>query len=715
METRRSVFVVPKMCCPVEEQLIRNRFKTMKGVKELAFDLMNQRVTVTHQVAEGEVLAALNGLGMEPRLEAAPAPADHAEAHGSRRALIASGIAAFAAEVVAWSTGRENSVVVIALAVVSIALGGRATLQKGLLALRNRTLNINFLMTIAVVGAMVIGQWPEAAMVTFLFALAEEIEGYSLGRARHAIRALMAMAPEKALIRDERGQWQEVDVSTVVVGATVRVRPGERVALDGVVTSGASSVNQAPITGESVPFEKSIGDPVFAGTINERGSFEFEVTANRGNTTLARIVRSVQEAQAQRAPTQRFVDRFAYFYTPAVVVVALLVATVPPLAFGLPWEPWLYKALVLLVIACPCALVISTPVTVVSGLAAAAKHGLLIKGGVYLEEGRRLKVIALDKTGTLTHGRPQVTDIVPFGEWSRDEVLKLAASIDTHSEHPVASAIVAAWTGALDPVGAFESIPGRGVQANIAGLRYSVGNHRLAEEMGVCAPQVEAELRRLEAEGKTCVIVASATEALGIIAVADTLRDISVEAVREMHELGLRTVMLTGDNQTTGEVIGRQAGIDDVRGNLLPEDKLKVIEELRAQYGHVGMVGDGVNDAPALAKADVGFAMGAAGTDTALETADVALMKDDLRRLPLFLHLSRKTSKVLAQNITVSIGIKVVFFALALADMAVLWMAVFADLGASLLVVANGLSLLRWRAPAEPPNTDSPPALATPD
>ncbi len=725
--TARSVFHIAKMDCPTEEQLIRKRLESMPGIERLDFNLMEQELAVTHRGAnEQAVLRALESLGMEPELRTPASLTDRAaESRTPTGAapitpawlpMAVAGVASVAAEVVAWTTREENSLPVIGLALVALVAGGREPLRKGLVALRNRTINMNLLMTIAVVGAVVIGQWPEAAMVTFLFGLAEMIEGYSLERARNAIRALMELTPETASVRGQNGEWQEVAAASVQVGQIVRVRPGERLPLDGKVTTGRSSVNQAPITGESMPVEKAVGDPVFAGTINERGSFEFEVTANRGNTTLDRIVRAVQEAQGQRAPTQRFVDQFAQYYTPSVVVLAVLVAALPPLLFGQPFYPWLYKALVLLVIACPCALVISTPVTVVSGLAAAARHGMLVKGGVYLEEGRKLKAVALDKTGTLTHGKPVVTDVVPLNGQAEDRLLQLAASLDAHSEHPVASAIVARWTGAdltpagttaparldsversgeLLPVADFESITGRGVKGRIAGECYFVGNHRLANELGVCGPHVDRVLERLEAEGKTTVVLASEREALGVLGVADTLRETSVAAVRELHDLGVRTVMLTGDNQTTAGAIARRVGIDDARGNLLPEDKLTAIGELLEQYGDVGMVGDGINDAPALAKASVGFAMGAAGTDTALETADVALMEDDLRKLPEFLRLSRQTARVLTQNIVVSLGIKVVFFVLAMAGVATLWMAVFADMGASLLVVFNGLRLLR--------------------
>jgi Cd2+/Zn2+-exporting ATPase len=637
---------------------------------------------------------------------------DHGAASKRDKVLLAlSGVAAVGAEVVAWSSGQEQSWPVITLALFAIAAGGRETIRKGFVALKNFTLNINFLMMLAVAGAMLIGQWPEAAMVTFLFALAEMIEGYSLDRARNAIQSLMAMTPETAEARNDDGSWQQTPATRVLVGQIVRVRPGERVPLDGVLTSGSSSVNQAPITGESMPVEKKIGDQVFAGTVNERGTFEFRVTAKASNTTLARIIKTVQEAQSERAPTQRFIDNFAKYYTPAVVLFAILVAAIPPLVFHLPFEGWLYKSLVMLVIACPCALVISTPVTVVSGLAAAAKQGVLIKGGVYLEEGRNLKIIALDKTGTLTHGKPQVTDVIALNGQSRDEILQLAATLDAPSEHPVASAIVAAWTGKheigktdeavqksgdLLEVHNFHSITGRGVQGEINGKKYFIGNHRLAEENKVCGVHVEEVLDRLEADGKTTVVLSTDKESIAVLGVADTLRDTSIEAVKEMHDMGVRTVVLTGDNQKTAEAIARRVGIDDARGDLLPEDKLAAIAVLLEKHGGVGMVGDGINDAPALAKATMGFAMGAAGTDTAIETADVALMQDDLRKLPLFLRLSRKTSQILVQNIALAIGIKLVFFILALAGHATLWMAVFADMGASLLVVFNGLRLLHF-------------------
>lgn len=708
-----STFIIRNMDCPTEEALIRKRLGAVQGIGDLAFNLMDRRLTVAHTLDDEQPIHdALREIGMKavPAPQAQPDACSNCETDTpmvSRKIWVmmaVSGVAALAAEILAWTGTAENSPAVIALALFSIATGGFSTLKKGWIALKTFTLNMNFLMSVAMIGAIIIGEWPEAAVVIFLFALAELIETLSLERAKNAIRGLMAMTPETTTVRLDSGEWREVAAADVQVGQTARVKPGERIPLDGVVTAGGSSVNQAPITGESIPVMKAAGDPVFAGTLNERGMLEFRVTANKGNTALARIIRSVQEAQGQRAPTQRFVDQFARYYTPAVVVFAVLVAVVPPFLFGAAFEPWFYKALVMLVIACPCALVISTPVTVVSGLAAAARQGILVKGGVHLENGRLIKVVAMDKTGTLTHGKPVVTDVIPLVEWPTDTLLQLAASVDAHSEHPIATAITSAWQTpagvnaterSLLPVISFESLTGRGAKAVIDGQLYYVGNHRQMEELGICGPHVETVLNRLEEQGKTAVVLSTVSNALCVIGVADTVRGHSAEAIRQLHAHGVVSVMLTGDNQTTANAIAAQVGIDDARGNLLPEDKLAVIDDLIRRYGKVGMVGDGINDAPALAKASIGFAMGVAGTDTAIETADVALMDDDLRKLPHFIQLSRDTSRVLRQNITLAIGIKAMFFVLALAGKATLWMAVFADMGASLVVVFNGMRLLQ--------------------
>ncbi|HHI9482626.1 TPA: heavy metal translocating P-type ATPase, partial [Legionella anisa] len=560
-------------------------------------------------------------------------------------------------------------------------------------------MNINSLMLIAIVGAVFIGAWPEAAMVTVLFALAERIERYSLDKARLAIRSLMQIAPEDALIKQDNGQWLSLPIEKVQPGAVFKVKPGERIPLDGVVVSGQSTVNQAPITGESMPVSKQVNDDVFAGTLNEHGVLEVKVTKASGDTLLAKIGKAIEQAQAERAPTQRFVDQFARYYTPIMVLIAVFIALIPPLALGYPFYDWLYKALTLLVIACPCALVISTPVTVVSGLASAAKHGLLIKGGSYLETGYRLKLIALDKTGTLTEGKPVVTDFIVYDKSKTEqELLLLAASLDSHSEHPVAHALVSYWqqeqpNTTLLEVEQFSALPGRGVKGLVQQKQYFVGNHQLAEDNRVCSPEIEQILKQLEEEGKTTVILSNTTTVLALFAVADTLRKTSQWAISKLHEQGIKTAMLTGDNAVTARAIAKQVGIDEVKANVLPTDKLQAINHLLEQYKNVGMVGDGINDAPALAKASISFAMGK-GTDTALETADVALMNDNLAMLPLYIELSRNTARILRQNISLSIAIKGVFFILALAGVATLWMAVFADMGASLMVVANGLRLL---------------------
>ncbi|WP_430407465.1 heavy metal translocating P-type ATPase [Hydrogenophaga sp.] len=699
-----SVYRIENMDCPTEEGLIREKLQHMPGVQSLDFNLMQRKLTVSHTVPVADLESALHSIGMKAvpdagaDIEESPKPSVSKRQWGL---MAIAGVSATVAEVIAFSTGNDSAWPVIALALVSIATGGWPTYKKGWLALRSGILNINALMSIAVTGAILIGQWPEAAMVMFLFALAEVIEVLSLDRARNAIRGLLAMAPEQATVQQPDGSWLEVPAKTVAVGQPVRVRPGERIPLDGILESGQSAVNQAPITGESIPVAKAAGDTVFAGTINETGSFVYRVTAEATHSTLARIIKAVEEAQGSRAPTQRFIDQFAKVYTPAVFAVALAVMLVPPLFFGGAWMDWVYKALVLLVIACPCALVISTPVTVVSGLAAAARRGILIKGGAYLEQGRQLRSLALDKTGTITQGKPVVTDVVRIAS-DEGEALRLAASLAARSDHPVSGAVAAHWRDkrgqALAEVDDFESLTGRGVKGRVAGQWYYLGSHRLLQELGIGSAPAETALKKLEGEGKTAIAIASQNEALAVIGVADTVRDSSREAIGELHALGVRTVMLTGDNQQTASVIARDVGIDDARGGLLPQDKLKAIDAELAAHGTVGMVGDGINDAPALAKSSIGFAMGAAGTDTAIETADVALMDDDLRKIPQFIRLSRKTGAILKQNIALALGIKAVFLVLAMTGTATLWMAVFADMGASLLVVFNGLRLLKTRS-----------------
>jgi len=548
-----------------------------------------------------------------------------------------------------------------------------------------------------VTGAFAIGQWPEAAMVMALYAIAELIEARSVDRARNAIKGLLDMTPEKTEVRQADGSWVECLVKTVSIGTTIRVKPGARVPLDGVIVTGTTSVDQSPVTGESIPVDKTIGDIVFAGTINTTGMFELRVSAMATGTLLARIIYAVEQAQGSRAPIQQFVDRFASIYTPAVFALALAVGLLTPWLLDWTWMHAAYTALVLLVIACPCALVISTPVTLVSGLAAAARRGILIKGGIHLEGARRIKAIALDKTGTITSGKPKLvaTEVLP-GVQDGAQVLHWASDLAGHSDHPVSRAIAQGIGGRGNGrLRGFSAFPGRGVEANADGLVLILGNHRLMEDRGLCSPLIEARLAEHEAQGRTVTMLASNTQVLAIFAVADTIKESSRQAIAELHGLGVTSVMLTGDNVATAKAIAKQAGIDDARGNLLPEDKLAAIAEMQKQYGYVAMTGDGINDAPALARANIGFAMGGAGTDTALEASDVVIMNDDLRRIPEAIRLSQRTHAILWQNITLALGIKALFVLLALFGGATMWMAVFADMGASLLVVFNGLRVLR--------------------
>ncbi|GAB3265982.1 HAD family hydrolase [Chitinimonas naiadis] len=693
----RSRIRIAQMDCPTEETLIRKKLGAMGEVQSMDFNLMQRMLTVIHtQDSLPQVEAAIRTLGMTPEAEgeaASEAPA--AEAQVKWWLLGLSGALAIGSEAASWA---QLSVWLSAiLAVAAIAACGIGTYKKGWIALKNRELNINALMTIAVTGALLIGQWPEAAMVMLLFTVAELIEAKSLDRARNAVRGLMQLTPELATVKQADGSWLAVEAKSVALESVVRVKPGERIALDGILITGQSTVDQAPITGESLPADKTVGDTVFAGTINQAGSFEYRVTAAANRSTLARIIHAIEEAQGSRAPTQRFVDQFAKIYTPLVFVIALGVAILPPLLTGASWFDWVYKALVLLVIACPCALVISTPVSIVSGLAAAARHGILIKGGAYLEEGRKLTWLALDKTGTITHGKPVLTHTVVLKKVDGVNPVQIATSLASRSDHPVSLAIAVAGEQAnvthLD-VTDFGAILGRGVRGTVNGTSYQLGNHRLVHELGVCSPELEAKLGEFEKAGKTVILLTDGQNVLALFAVSDTVKESSRAAIGALHELGIKTVMLTGDNAHTARAIADLVGIDDARGDQLPEDKQKAIQQY-AKEGAVGMVGDGINDAPALASANIGFAMGAAGTDTAIETADVALMDDDLGKIARFVRLSRATYAVLVQNIVLALSIKAVFLVLTVMGLGTMWMAVFADVGASLLVVGNGLRLLR--------------------
>jgi Zn2+/Cd2+-exporting ATPase len=697
-------FRIAGMDCANEESEIRRAVNGIPGVRGLRFRLVERTLAIDAEngASVEAALAAIRKAGFDPQplageaattdLTAGAGERGHGAARLAAALLLAIGaelIGYFAPDTLPWRAAG------LAVAAAAIWLAGFSVYMKGFAALRQGRLNINALMSVAVSGAFMIGQWPEAAMVMALYAIAEAIEARAVDRARNAIKGLLAMAPEQASQRQADGSWVTVPVGSVAVGTTLRVRPGERVPMDGVVSAGGTSINQAPVTGESIPVDKGVGDPVFAGTINESGTIEFEVTAPASNSTLARIIHAVEQAQATRAPTQGFVDRFAAVYTPAVFVIALALGLAGPWLLGWTWMQAIYKALVLLVIACPCALVISTPVSIVSGLAGAARRGILIKGGIYLEEARKLKAIALDKTGTITEGKPRlVAWSVAQPDADAAAIEHVAAALAAHSDHPVSRAIAAGLRPNKVSAKDFTALAGRGVRAEIEGQVYVLGNHRLIEERGQCSPAIEAMLKPHEEAGRTVATLASATQVLAIFAVADTLKTSSREAVAALRALGITAVMLTGDNQATANAIAREAGIGQARANLLPQDKLGAIEALQKEFGPTAMAGDGINDAPALAQADIGVAMGAAGTDTAMEAADVVVMNDDLRRIAEMVRLSRSTHAVLWQNITLALGIKALFLLLAILDDATMWMAVFADMGASLLVVGNGLRLL---------------------
>ena len=703
---------VEGMDCAGCASTVERALRAVPGVEKVQTNVMAQRVEVhfsSNSIGRSELVAAVGRVGYRVKQNSPRQQGHLIETAVQRSHLLLAGLSgllwvgSLAAGQFAGS-GRVAS----AMAVGAIVFGGWYIVPKGLRAARNRSLDMNFLMSVAAIGALFIGEYAEAASAMFLFALAQLLESYSMDRARNSIRSLMDLSPSEAsVLRD--GKEERIPIDGVAVGETVIVRPGERLPVDGVVLSGSSRVNQAPVTGESLPVKKEIGAEVFAGTINGNAALEVRSTKAATDSTLARIIHAVEEAQASRAPTQTFVDRFARVYTPAVLAIALATAVLPPLVGAGSWSEWFYRALVLLVVACPCALVISTPVTVVSALAGAARRGILIKGGLHLENAGRVQVIAIDKTGTLTEGKFEVAEILEVGELSGPEILAIAAGAELRSEHPIARAVVrhaesqrVAYETASETV----AVPGEGVRARVGRRTVLVGNSRLFD--GPLEDDAKLLSERLSATGRTVVLVGIQDDAklqlIGAIAVGDRVRPGALSALKDLHAAGIkRIVVLTGDHErTTNAVVaglgGLGGGIDEVQAGLLPEDKVDAIRRLQKRHGLVAMVGDGVNDAPALALADVGFAMGSAGTDVALETADIALMGDDLSKLAVAVRLSRKAQQIIRTNIYFSIATKAVFVGFAIFGVATLWMAVLADMGASLLVVMNGLRASRLSA-----------------
>ncbi|CAM4237995.1 cation-translocating P-type ATPase [Comamonas aquatilis] len=631
---------------------------------------------------------------------------DHGVLPGWPR-IFAALAAALGAEAAHWFGGGDGSSSMLqylgmALAVAAIALAGLGVYKVGIKDVLRLKLGIHALMAVAVTGAFIIGQWPEAAMVMALYAAAERIEDQAMDKARAAIRGLLQLAPETADVLQPGGGTLRMAAKDVPLGAVLRVTPGARMPLDGEVSAGESSVDQAPITGESALAHKGPGDKVYAGSINQDGELQVRVTAPASDSLIARIVHAVEQAQASKAPTQRFVDRFAEVYTPIVLVLAIALGLLAPWVMDWSWQQAAYQALALLVIACPCALVLSTPVTVVSALTAAAKRGILIKGGSALESARKLKAIALDKTGTLTTGSPKLVDWQTWNAAADEAIAEHAYALASRSDHPVSRAIAQSLQAQagndFEQAQQLKALPGRGVQAQIAGQLWTLANLRWVKEQGWSNPELEAALEIQEQQGRTVTLLANSQSVQALFAVADPLRPQAREAVQQLRAAGVTPVVLSGDNSATVRTVAAEAGIDDARGNMLPEDKLKTLAQMQRDMGPTGMTGDGINDAPALAQADIGFAMGGMhATGMAMETADVVLMNDDLRRIPDVVDLSKRAHSVLWQNIGLSLGIKFVFFALAVSGNASMWLAVLADMGVSLLVVGNGLRLRHWK------------------
>jgi Zn2+/Cd2+-exporting ATPase len=708
---RREAFEVEGMDCADEVRLIEGKLGTLPGVASLAFDVVNRRVIVEGDVAASVVERAIEQLGMEARLVGAERrEASWWEQRARLVLAVVSGV--FWAGALGAEYYFRLEALSAALAIGAIVAGGRYIVPRGIRAARSGALDMNFLMSIAALGALIIGEYGEAATAMFLFSVAQLLESHSMDRARNAIRSLMDLSPASATVL-RGGREERVPVDRVEIGETVLVRPGEKIPVDGEVLTGRSAVNQAPITGESIPLDKEPGAEVFAGTLNGEGVLEVSSARAASDTTLARIIHSVEEAQASRAPSQTFVDRFARVYTPVVVATAVALTVLPPLLGVGEWGEWFYRALVLLVVACPCALVISTPVTIVSALAGAARRGILIKGGLHLENAGRTRVIAMDKTGTLTEGQPEVVHVLALDGADRGQVMRLAAAAEGRSEHPLSRAILrytADHAIFVPPASGTRAIPGKGLRARVEGRTIYVGNRRLFTEFGGVDRATGQILDAQAAQGRTAVLVAAREEqdgdggppeVLGLIAIADRVRPEAADALRSLHAAGIeRVVMLTGDNRGAAESVasslgGPGVGVDEYHAELLPEDKVQAVRRLQAEHGPVLFVGDGVNDAPALATADVGVAMGSAGTDVALETADIALMSDDLSRLSMMIRLARKAEGIIRANIAFALLTKAAFVVLAIFGMATLWMAVFADMGASLLVVLNGLRAMQ--------------------
>lgn len=683
--------------CADEALPIEAHLKKIAGIQSIRFNLLSHHLFIEHTLSTNQIIHELRKIGFEAKQISGDKIQN--DSLKNSRLLVSTIFSGFIVGIGFFLELNDfpkwSFITAFAL---SILIGGAPIFRKGLAEARNFRLGMNFLMSIAVIGAMFIDEWSEAAVVVFLFILAQLLESYSIDRARNSIKSLLKLTPNIALKKTGQS-YEKFPVEQINPEDVIVILPGDRIPLDGTVVAGESTVNQAPITGESMPVSKRMDDTVFAGTINERGTLEVKVTKPASETLLSRIIHLVEEAQSQKAPTQAFIEKFARYYTPAVVSLAVCLAALPPLLGWGVFSEWFYRALVLLVISCPCALVISTPVTIVSSLTNAARQGILIKGGAFLEEFHQLKAIAFDKTGTLTHGKPQVKKVYPLNHHSEAELLQIAGSIEARSEHPLARAIVDFANEnkiELQPISDFEAITGKGARAKVNDETFYIGHHRIFEENGWCEEEVHPRLNVIENRSQTAVMIGNSKSIIGVIAIADQVREGAKPAISELQATGLEHVtMLTGDNPSTARSIAQQLGIQSFKAELLPEDKVNYIHELKEKFGKVAMVGDGINDAPALAAASIGISMGTSGTDTALETADIVLMKDDLSKLAYLKKLSKKTIRIIKQNIFIALFLKGIFVILAIPGLATLWMAVFADMGASLIVITNGLRGLK--------------------
>lgn len=697
--TQTTVFRLSGLDCADCAAKLEKRIAALAGVQAVTLNFGAGKMTVNHSIKDQDIIAAVAQAGYQAVTDREAGKAARQEVVWWRKprmlATLASGLLVALAMALEWAgTGEE---LLVSCYVLAMLTGGYHVAKSGLYSLRSLTPDTNFLMVIAVIGAAAIGEWSEGATVVFLFSLGNALQAYTLDKTRTSIRALMELAPREALV-SRNGEELRLPVEEIAVGDVIQVKPGERIAMDGTVQSGVSTVNQAAITGESMAVEKQAGDLVYAGTVNEQGALTIVVTKLAADSTLAKIMHMVEEAQAEKAPLQQVVDVFAKYYTPAVIVAAVGLTVIPPVFFEQPFALWFYRSLVLLVISCPCALVISTPVSIVSAIGNASRRGVLIKGGAYLEQMGKIRAMAFDKTGTLTVGKPRVTDVASWVDaMQAEDVLIMAAAVEKWSEHPLAEAVVAqAGNKKLPPVTNFKALVGRGAQAELAGRTVYVGNVRLFEELGFTLADRESYLSQLEQQGKTVMLVGAGQEIYGIIAVADTVRAASADAVAALKAAGVeQVVMLTGDNSRVAKAIAQKTGVDAFYAELLPAGKVTALQQMIGRYGKVAMVGDGINDAPALATASVGVAMGVAGSDSALETADIALMADDLGKLAYVMRLSRKTVAVIKQNISFSLLLKLLFVIGTFLGFVNLWLAVLADTGAALLVTLNGMRLVR--------------------